>query len=199
MATVVGALAELGYGWSYRVLDSQYFGVAQRRRRVFIVGHLGGFCPPEILFEPESVPWHPRPSRTGARVAPILEVGARTSGDGYRGEVAPAQSGNAYIGVAHPDPAYALADNSGQRTGSGRDAQDTFVISHAPRRLTPTERRLTPTECERLQNFPDGWTAWGVKDGERIDIKDGPRYRMLGNAVTASVAEWVGQRIMAVN
>jgi site-specific DNA-cytosine methylase len=94
--------------------------------------------------------------------------------------------------VAVPDPAYALADNSGQRTGSGRDAQDTFVISHAP-------RRLTPTECERLQNFPDGWTAWGVKDGERIDIRDGPRYRMLGNAVTASVAEWVGQRIMAVN
>ena len=43
----------LGYGISWRVLDAQYFGVPQRRRRVYIVGHLGNECPPEILFEPE--------------------------------------------------------------------------------------------------------------------------------------------------
>jgi len=48
----LGALVELGYGFSYRVLDSQYFGVAQRRRRVFVVGHLGDWRPTaEILFE----------------------------------------------------------------------------------------------------------------------------------------------------
>ena len=41
MGTVLGTLGELGYGWAYRVLDAQYFGVAQRRRRVFIVGCLG--------------------------------------------------------------------------------------------------------------------------------------------------------------
>ena len=52
---VLGALAHCGYWWSYRVLDSQYFGVAQRRRRVFIVCHLGSPCPPEILFEPKSM------------------------------------------------------------------------------------------------------------------------------------------------
>ena len=37
----LGAVAQLGYGFSYRVLDAQYCGVAQRRRRVFVVGHLG--------------------------------------------------------------------------------------------------------------------------------------------------------------
>ena len=37
----LGALAELGYGFAYRVLDAQYFGLAQRRARVFVVGHLG--------------------------------------------------------------------------------------------------------------------------------------------------------------
>jgi DNA (cytosine-5)-methyltransferase 1 len=52
----LGALGELGYGWSYRVLDAQYFGVAQRRRRVFVVGHLGDWRPPaQVLFESESL------------------------------------------------------------------------------------------------------------------------------------------------
>ncbi len=53
-ATVLQTLSESGYGYSWRVLDSQYFGVAQRRRRVFIVGCFGRECPPEILFEPKS-------------------------------------------------------------------------------------------------------------------------------------------------
>jgi len=54
MGAVIGTLGQLGYGVVYRVLDSKHFGVPQSRRRVYIVGHLGGFCAPEILFEPES-------------------------------------------------------------------------------------------------------------------------------------------------
>lgn len=55
-ATVLHDLAELRYGWAYRVLDAQYFGVPQRRARVVIVGRAGdsGAAPAEILFEPES-------------------------------------------------------------------------------------------------------------------------------------------------
>ncbi|KKL56392.1 hypothetical protein LCGC14_2245880 [marine sediment metagenome] len=52
--TIVGSLTELGYGVAWRVLDSQFFGVAQRRRRVFIVGYFGKPCPAEVLFESES-------------------------------------------------------------------------------------------------------------------------------------------------
>jgi DNA (cytosine-5)-methyltransferase 1 len=52
----LGALAELGYGWAYRVLDAQNFGVAQRRRRVFVVGCFGNWRPAaEVLFESESL------------------------------------------------------------------------------------------------------------------------------------------------
>jgi len=62
--TFLAALGELGYGWAYRVLDAQWFGVAQRRRRVFVVGCLGdqrGAA--ALLFERESVSRHPAPSR----------------------------------------------------------------------------------------------------------------------------------------
>lgn len=51
MGTVIQALVERGYGVAYRILDAQYFGVAQRRRRIFIVGCLGnnGSAPAEVL------------------------------------------------------------------------------------------------------------------------------------------------------
>jgi site-specific DNA-cytosine methylase len=61
-----------------------------------------------------------------------------------------------------------------------------------------TVRRLTPRECERLQGFPDDFTAWGIDEsGKRVELSDSARYRMLGNAVTVNVAEWIGKRIVA--
>lgn len=57
------ALDALGYGLAWRVLDAQFFGVAQRRERVFLVGRLGSRPPVEVLFEPEGVRWDPTPSR----------------------------------------------------------------------------------------------------------------------------------------
>ena len=53
-----------------------------------------------------------------------------------------------------------------------------------------TVRRLTPTECERLQSFPDGWTA-----GQ----SDSARYKQLGNAVTVSVVAWIVNRMVSIN
>ena len=62
--TFLGALGKLGYGFAYRVLDAQYFGVAQRRRRVFVVGYLGDWRrAAAVLFERESMSGHPPPSR----------------------------------------------------------------------------------------------------------------------------------------
>ena len=62
--SLLGGLAVLGYGFAYRVLDAQYFGVAQRRRRVFVVGYLGDWRPAAaVLFERHSLQGHPAPSR----------------------------------------------------------------------------------------------------------------------------------------
>ena len=62
--TFLGALGKLGYGFAYRVLDAQYFGVAQRRRRVFVIGYLGDWRrAAAVLFERESLSGHSAPSR----------------------------------------------------------------------------------------------------------------------------------------
>jgi DNA (cytosine-5)-methyltransferase 1 len=68
----LGGLAECGYGFAYRVLDAQYFGVAQRRRRVFVVGYLGDWrLAAAVLFERHSLQGHPAPSREKRQGASI--------------------------------------------------------------------------------------------------------------------------------
>jgi DNA (cytosine-5)-methyltransferase 1 len=87
----LGGLAELGYGFAYRVLDAQYFGLAQRRKRVFVVGHLGDWRrAAAVLFERESLSGHPAPRReAGQRVAGCFTPGAHPGGfngqDAYNG------------------------------------------------------------------------------------------------------------------
>ena len=82
-ATFLGGLAELGYGFAYRVLDAQYFGVPQRRRRVFVVGYLGDWRrAAAVLFDRSSLSGDSAPSR-GARedtahgVAPCIGASGR--------------------------------------------------------------------------------------------------------------------------
>lgn len=83
--TFLGMLAECGYGFSYRILDAQYFGVPQRRRRVFVVGYLGDWRrAAAVLFESEGLLGNTPPSReAGKGVAGTIS--ARTSGGGGLG------------------------------------------------------------------------------------------------------------------
>jgi DNA (cytosine-5)-methyltransferase 1 len=74
-ASILGAFQELGYGWAYRVLDAQYFGVPQRRRRVFVVGCAGDWRgAAAVLFEPESLRGN---SQASGKAREETAVGAR--------------------------------------------------------------------------------------------------------------------------
>lgn len=80
--TFVGALEKFGYGWAYRICDAQYFGVPQRRRRVFVVGHFGNAQrAAAVLFERQSLCGDPAPSRK-AREEIAGTLMARTKGGG---------------------------------------------------------------------------------------------------------------------
>jgi len=79
----LGGLGQLGYGFAYRILDAQFCGVPQRRRRVFVVGHLGDWRrAAAVLFERHSLQGHPAPSRekregTTYPVAPCIGASGR--------------------------------------------------------------------------------------------------------------------------
>lgn len=132
----LGALGELGYGWAYRVLDAQWFGVAQRRRRVFVVGCLGDQRrAAEVLFESESVSRNPAPSRTkgqGAAADVAGSLGSRgtkshTELDGHGAYVPHAfkvrggceGGGKGYLGS--DDTAFTVATHQDQQIYFGFD------------------------------------------------------------------------------
>lgn len=106
----LAGLAELGYGWAYRLLDAQYFGLAQRRKRVFVVACLGGWeRAAAVFFEPESLRRNSAPGREeGEGVAgTITQRSRRCDGSGQEESVIPIQeigkrqSGNPMNGVGH--------------------------------------------------------------------------------------------------
>lgn len=214
----LGGLAKLGYGFAYRVLDAQHFGLAQRRKRVFVVGRLGDWRgPAAVLLERSCLRGDSAPSReAGAIPADLTANGVGTCG----GDDNQGQAGHL---IASPDPAYAVT-GQGSRFGSGRDGQDTFIAfdttqvtskgnysspkagdpchplaagAHAPAVAGMGVRRLTPTEAERLQGFPDGWTAITMPGGK--PASDSARYRALGNSWAVPVVRWIGRRIADVD
>jgi len=77
--SILGAMGDIGYGVCWRVLDAQFFGVAQRRRRIFVVGYLGDWRPAAaVLFEPESLRGDSTASREkGKEVADSAQDRAR--------------------------------------------------------------------------------------------------------------------------
>lgn len=276
---------ELGYGLAWTSLDAQHFGLAQRRERVFIVGHLGSPCPPEILFDPQggggnSAPGGEEKPETAGEVAACLNSGGHRGG--FRSEPGEHLIAKTLLGKpndSHDEsletyvigPLCSHSKQHGHAMTTQQAAESNQLICFDPTQITskgnysnPKEgapshplaasakppmltysikhdkepkikknlsgtlqsanggssimsvgaemniheeatlfqqernyqafavRRLTPRECERLQGFPDNWTA--VKYGKKT-MSDSARYRMLGLAVAVPVVQWILRRL----
>jgi DNA (cytosine-5)-methyltransferase 1 len=159
------SMAELGYGFAYRVLDARYFGVAQRRRRVFAVFHLGDWRPAAAaLFERPISGEDARPPRQARRPSGVGTADAPQL-LGWSGDTTP-KFGSEVTPTLR-------ASQGGEGVG---------VISDS------VFRKLSVVEWERLQGFPDGYTdlpGW----------PDRLKRRALGNAFCVPVVHWIGERI----
>ncbi len=103
-ATILGTLGQLGYGWAYRVLDARYFGVPQRRRRVFLIGHISDWrCAAAVLFERDSLSGNPSPSQSQRKeIAGTLGKSFGDRGYGIDGHGAYIPSGHGKYEIGDP-------------------------------------------------------------------------------------------------
>jgi len=203
-AAVLSDLDDLGYGVAWRVLDAQWFGLAQQRRRVFLAGCAGdgaAWLPAQVLLEPDSSSGHPAAGRPAApdvaRTLGSRAGGGRTTDlDGHGAYVVSTLQGGGRRGYRVDAEGAAgghlITHAITAREGKGPDSDATtgFVLTRA------AVRRLTPRECERLQGFPDDWTRHTADGREQ---SDSARYRQLGNAVAVPVAAWLARRLAAAD
>ena len=145
MGAILWALGELGYGWAYRVLDAQHFGVPQRRRRVFIVGCLGdGARAASVLLEPEGVRGD---SASGGAERPSVArcLATGTNGSRYDGDT------ENFICITG-DRTHALTSegHDASEDGTGRGAPIIFD----PTQVTSPENRSRPAPGRESHTLP---------------------------------------------
>ena len=199
-----GMVRSGGADLAWCVYDAQYFGTAQRRRRVFLVTDFGGRCAGEILFNPKSLRGYFEAGGTPWQgVSAFGGEDAEKAGGGHDADTGELTGWD----IAEGD-VYCIAGNTIGRKpengGHGICCQQelsytlTTVDRHvviAPVRAEGrgriyAARRLTPLECERLQGFPDDWTRYR-HDGRQIG--DTRRYEMLGNSIAVPCAAYIMQ------
>lgn len=203
---ILKSLDECGYNVSWQLLNSKNFGVPQNRSRVFIIGHIraeGGH------------PWKILPAKGSERILDKENTRTQKSGEGFRREVSSTInkgynnlrcSGETYINennelirltddTNQADRVYStdgIAKTIAGNAGGGGAKTGLYLNDNKI-------RKLTPRECERLQGFPDDWTLYGLdKNDNIIEISDTQRYKMLGNAVTTNVIEYIANRFKEV-
>ncbi|HCB2773916.1 TPA: Dam family site-specific DNA-(adenine-N6)-methyltransferase, partial [Escherichia coli] len=187
---------------AWRILDAQYFGVAQRRRRVFVVASARtDLDPATVLFEFEGVRRDIAPSRGEGKETTryTSNIAIRTCDD------------TNIIAMAHGQGGAEIkTDNSAPTLTCNHEAP---IVLLGDGRM----RRLTPIECERLQGFPDGHTLIPTEKRKTVNsdelaylrnhypdlseeeaamlAADGPRYKAIGNSMAIPVMRWIGDRI----
>ena len=202
---------------AWRILDAQYFGLAQRRKRVFLISSARkSFDPCKVLFEFEGLRRDIKPSReAGQKASNCITAG-----------IGNAQCDNLVVGShwsnpTNPHPALTQGANAGgigmsnqeliSQGGAGlvmssgqanaeisQDICPTLTCLHEAPILQSSEkvRRLTPVECERLQGFPDNHTQIPWRHKEAEECPDGHRYEACGNSKPVAVIRWSGERII---
>lgn len=178
---------------AWRVLDAQHFGLPQRRKRVVLVASARkDLAVDEILFERCSPRQGVRAdNEEGESTAPGAERGI-AFGEGPNGEIAFVKAGRAQ------------SDQHQETWVLGRVAPTLSVFDSGASRATTmivlpdgSIRRLTMVEEERLQGFPDNWTAIPWRGKPASECPEGLRHETLANTMAVPMMRWLGKRLVA--
>ncbi|PIT48895.1 DNA cytosine methyltransferase [Snodgrassella alvi] len=199
---------------AWRILDAQFFGVPQRRRRIFLVASArDDISVAKILFEQQSCCGDFAPStREKTAIAKTLttRTGLRgnASTDDYivvNGRQDPVVSSIAGVVDTQANTNIVINSNIINKTiksgGNGKGVINdntmytlTATDRHAVMQLDCV-RRLTPVECERLQGFSDNHTCIPYRNKCASECPDTPRFKAIGNSMAVPVMRWIGRRI----
>ena len=199
------------------VKDAQFFGLAQRRRRVFVIASSReGFDPAKVLFEFDGLRRDSAPSREARQdvthsIAPCLTGSgrgvARTGDPSGQDPVVACYGPERSAGVTFRMVAFGeYSEDGSASTIKARDYKDATDLVVSPDVIamgrredgdaqwrTMSVRRLMPIEAERLQGFDDNWTLVPVGKGLAAD---GPRYKQIGNSWAVNCVRWIGARLV---
>lgn len=163
MQLLVTELEQRGYAWAYRLVDSRFTGVPQRRQRVLLVASRTRDPRGVLLCDDSGEPGSEHFSSDTFGF--YWTEGLR--GLGWARDAIPTLKGGSTIGIPSPPGIWIPAAPVGQQL------------------VTPSVE-----DGEALQGFPRGWTAAATSPGRKS-----ARWKLVGNAVTTGVAEWLGRRL----
>jgi len=195
--TIITTLTKLGYDIQWQVLNSKNHGVPQNRERVLIVGHLRGTPRPKVFPIGGEI-------ETIDRTIFIDESQYRREGKvrEYKGTSPTLNTagGGGHIPLVVQKP---YTQNPKMRDYEKRKQVGAITASvYKEPPVVNGIRRLTPLECERLQAYPDYWTAIGSYYDTKLcayvakQISDSQRYKVLGNGITTNVVRDVIDRML---
>jgi DNA (cytosine-5)-methyltransferase 1 len=169
MTVLTTELTNLGYKWAYRVVDARSFGLPQRRPRVILVAALAG-DPRNVIFTDNfRVPdLDGKPSEVDFKARYGFYWTEGSRGVGWAREGVPPIKCGSTVGIASPPAVWV--------------PQDDFFGT------------ISIDDAERLQGFPAGWTEYPATV---LNSRESLRWRLVGNAVSVKMAEWVGTRLLA--
>jgi DNA (cytosine-5)-methyltransferase 1 len=161
-------LGKCGYFLEWSVFNSQYFGVPQRRKRVFIVGHFGEPPASPVLLDTSKVPEHLISQRSKE------EISSRTAKEGSEGLV-----------YSITGTAIGRQPKNGAQRGDYREGGISYTLTTSDRHGIVYRASLDPSRIG---------TPSGVS--RQLEQHFSSRHRVVGNAVTVPVAHWIGERIV---
>lgn len=210
-----GCIVGNGYSIAWRVYDAQFWGVPQRRKRIYLIADFASERAGEILFEREGLrgdiaeggtAWEGvAPDAQGSTIADDRTgIGLDLYNFAVSGDKAVTLNANSGLSANHAGPTVAIPYTLKIRCGcegGGKgaliqiDKSATLATNNDQYLFQPDKqsyivRRLTPQECCRLQGFPDWW-----EDG--VEGRDSARYKMWGNGIALPCAVDVLRRVGA--